>query len=80
MQCTVSLTFAENSQAVRNHSSAILPVEPLKAFVAKIKVIFSTTVKQFLIVVLYYLIDFFLVGRGSRLVIYSWPSTERCSL
>ena len=35
----VSLTFTENTQAARNNSSAILPVEPLKAFISKIKVI-----------------------------------------
>jgi len=53
MQCTVSLTFADNSQAVRSNSSAILPVEPLKAFISKIKVILirlsSTVAFQYLI-------------------------------
>jgi len=39
VQYTVSLTFTENTQAARNNSSAILPVEPLKAFISKIKVI-----------------------------------------
>jgi len=35
----VSLTFADSSQAARKTSSAILPVEPLKAFISKIKVL-----------------------------------------
>jgi len=43
VQCTVSLTFAENIQVIRTNSPAILPIEPLKAFISKIKVIFNTS-------------------------------------
>jgi len=45
LYCTVSLTFADNSQAARKNSSAILPVEPLKAFISKIKVLFFVVIQ-----------------------------------